>query len=236
MNEQMSAEERIHQYDEYVGENFGSMIFAGGYQALGGIRFRFIKEGTPPTKYADTDYQVILTEGEMRILVQQTFGVRPNRVQSSFSIEDNTSASGSTPSMGDFENMLRTIIREELEQYFAKNPFHEFVRDGFTVTTAEMLPTKTEETKYAKKEEVIVPIGIYLIGEDIPEGKWHISGVPGEETPYLVTGKKLIKGGIVDLGYHGDTPESGVNLILEKGTYLEITYGAAVFSQVTSLF
>ena len=109
----------IHQYDEYIGKNFGGMFFAGGYDGYDGPCFKFIKADTPPEKFNNRRYQIELDEGEMSVLVQRTFGVK--QTSSSFSTVG-TKVKDTIPdkldSIADFEEFIRNVIREEIDSYF----------------------------------------------------------------------------------------------------------------------
>lgn len=91
-------------------------------------------------------------------------------------------------------------------------------------------------------QEVEVPQGVWLVGEDIPVGKWTIKALPAADT-YIKTGPELKNGGtdvdfktrqvIKDSGYRDYDAKSDVTsytIDLKAGTYVQIEYGPAVFT------
>lgn len=91
-------------------------------------------------------------------------------------------------------------------------------------------------------QEVVVPIGIYKVGDDIPEGYWDISAYDGKQT--LVTwGTSLDDNGtsvqgIIDYGfvvsptsrnYNEASSRCNFYFQVQNGQYIEIVGASAVF-------
>ncbi|MBR2853929.1 MAG: hypothetical protein IKE81_06390 [Clostridia bacterium] len=97
-------------------------------------------------------------------------------------------------------------------------------------------------------EEVTVPVGFYVVGEDIPEGHWTIKYSPGEYSliEYFhntdSSGKRPADT-IYDYYYDGigdpSTELSSVydlteiDLVLQKGFHLVVNYGPVIFTPFT---
>lgn len=83
-------------------------------------------------------------------------------------------------------------------------------------------------------KEVIVPVGVYKVGEDIPAGKWTISGK--DYAGNIVWGKALDQykveipyaDRIADFSYWG--PEDSTTWELVEGTYIVIDISPVKFS------
>lgn len=91
-----------------------------------------------------------------------------------------------------------------------------------------------------KWQEVIVPSGIYIIGEDIPEGKWNIKAI-GKSTVFVYVGREMyneftvhfddfntLYGEESSMYDEGDTTNITYNL--KNGMYLQIKGGSAAFT------
>lgn len=84
-------------------------------------------------------------------------------------------------------------------------------------------------------KEVIVPLGTYKVGEDIPAGKWTLSGLK-DDAGIVYWGKGLDEYGveipfnmkIADFAHFGE--EDSISWELVEGTYIVVTIGAVKFS------
>ena len=98
-----------------------------------------------------------------------------------------------------------------------------------------------EMMKMDKWQEVVVPEGIYIIGKDIPAGRWTITAPEKLYTVLIYVGKKLyddftvdfdsmtsLKGTANSMYREGDT--SSITLELKDDMYLQIKSGSAIFS------
>lgn len=100
-------------------------------------------------------------------------------------------------------------------------------------------------------ESVTVPVGFYVVGEDIPAGHWSISFAPGEYAliEYFhktdATGKKpadlfndYYSEGISDPSSSFGSIYSfrEIDLDLQEGWHVVITYGSLVFKPYTGRF
>lgn len=83
-------------------------------------------------------------------------------------------------------------------------------------------------------QEVLVPVGIYKVGEDIPAGKWTIKRSADEYT-YFRVGQKFENGEVKSYAFTTDL-ETEANLILTEGTYIEVSGYPVIFTPYISLF
>lgn len=83
-------------------------------------------------------------------------------------------------------------------------------------------------------KEVIVPLGVYKVGEDIPAGKWTISGVDGSGIVYWGKavdeyGVEIASGQLIsDFTHWGD--EGSIDWDLVEGTYIAVTISPVKFT------
>ena len=98
-----------------------------------------------------------------------------------------------------------------------------------------------EMMKSDKWQEVIVPEGIYKIGEDIPAGKWTVSAPQKVYVVSIVIGSSMYDEFTVNfdkyVSLHGpgsalynEGETSFVTLDLKEGMYIQIQSGSAIFS------
>jgi len=85
-------------------------------------------------------------------------------------------------------------------------------------------------------QEVVVPKGVYIVGEDIPAGKWTIR--PAEGLTDVSFGEKLRENGldIAWSGVWGSESASGddsFTLDLKDGFYVVVSFGKAIFAPFT---
>lgn len=101
-----------------------------------------------------------------------------------------------------------------------------------------------EMMKTDKWEEVVVPEGIYIIGRDIPAGRWTISAPPKVYVIYVYVGKTMydefsvnfdsmtgLHGTQYSLYKEGDT--SSITYDLKDGMILQIKSGSGIFTPYT---
>ncbi len=83
-------------------------------------------------------------------------------------------------------------------------------------------------------KEVVVPVGLYKVGTDIPAGRWTVKRSVDDYT-YFRIGTNFVNG---DLEYYLFTSdlEYEANIILEEGTYVEISYCPVVFTTYVPSF
>lgn len=91
-------------------------------------------------------------------------------------------------------------------------------------------------------QEVTVPVGVYVVGEDIPAGKWTIKAMPKTRSR-VVHGTSLLSGGDVSSWYGADAYIEGteywgysegeateINWVLEEGEYFQVHDAAVIFT------
>lgn len=83
-------------------------------------------------------------------------------------------------------------------------------------------------------KEVEVPVGVFEVGKEIPAGKWTIKKATNNYT-YFRVGKRFVKGEVEDYSFTSDL-ESEINLILDEGTYVEISYYPVIFTPYVASF
>lgn len=92
-----------------------------------------------------------------------------------------------------------------------------------------------------KWQEVVVPEGVYKIGEDIPAGHWTITAPAKVYCVQVCVGPKLFDNGRVNydnfyalhgkdnsLNYEGET--NYISVVLKNGQYISIEDGSAIFT------
>lgn len=91
--------------------------------------------------------------------------------------------------------------------------------------------------KGALTDGVLVPPGIYMVGEDIPAGTYRIEFRPKFDMDYCIfmaVNEETISSFMTPLG-QSDPPEIG-KLELTTGTRIELTNGGVYFYTYTGLF
>ena len=84
-------------------------------------------------------------------------------------------------------------------------------------------------------KEVTVPVGVYVVGSEIPAGKWTIKRAFPNEYSYFRVGQRFENGEVCDYSFTSDL-ESEINVILVEGSYIEITYFPVVFTKYVPSF
>ena len=128
---------------------------------------------------------------------------------------------------------------------FAEYDFSSF---GVDELYAILNSVRSEILSKSQWEEVTVPVGFYVVGEDIPEGHWTIKYFPGEYSliEYFhntdSSGKRPADT-IYDYYYDGIGDPSSelasvydlteIDLVLQKGFHLVVNYGSVIFTPFT---
>lgn len=106
----------------------------------------------------------------------------------------------------------------------------------------------TEILSKSEWAEVVVPVGYYVVGEDIPEGHWTIKYAPGEYSvvEYFQNADSSGKRPadlVYDYYYDGVCDPASdyasvynlteIDLVLTKGFHLTVNYGPVIFTPFT---
>ena len=100
------------------------------------------------------------------------------------------------------------------------------------LTEASLSINNEITARYGKIEGVVIEPGLYIVGEDIPEGSYYFEGVEGRYSTSLNVYPSIDKMGFHDIMQEissiGDqTPKSG-RVILKNGNAIEFIQGPAV--------
>ncbi len=85
-----------------------------------------------------------------------------------------------------------------------------------------------------KWQEVTISVGVYKVGEEIPAGKWTIKRSTNKYT-YFRVGQKFENGKVKSYAFTSDL-ETKANLILEEGTYIEVSDYPVIFTPYVNSF
>ena len=114
-------------------------------------------------------------------------------------------------------------------QLFSK-PLNEMTLEE--LTEASLTINNEIMTRFGKIEGVVIEPGLYIVGEDIPEGSYYFEGVKGRFSTSLHVYPSIDKTKTLDAiqsvnGIGSDTPKSG-RVILKNGNVVEFVQGPAV--------
>lgn len=84
-------------------------------------------------------------------------------------------------------------------------------------------------------KKVEVPVGTYEVGSEIPAGKYTVSRYEDEGFQYFRVGTKIEKGRLRGYTITSDL-EHPLNVILEEGTFIEISDKPAIFTPYVATF
>lgn len=127
--------------------------------------------------------------------------------------------------------LIGTALSES--QLFAK-PLAEMSLEE--LTEASLSINNEITARFGKIEGVMIEPGMYIVGEDIPEGSYYFEGVEGRYTTSVSVYPSIKKTKTLDalqwlpgIGYgeFADAPKTG-RVILQSGNAVEIVQGPAV--------
>jgi hypothetical protein len=100
------------------------------------------------------------------------------------------------------------------------------------LTEASLRISNEITARYGKIEGMVIEPGMYIVGEDIPEGSYYFEGVPGRLSTSLSVYPSIDKTKTLDAiqyvyGIGDTTPKSG-RIILKNGYVIEFVQGPAV--------
>lgn len=130
----------------------------------------------------------------------------------------------------EIEKELASVTTEQLEGMFGEFP------DNVLVALIDVINMELERRGYEATEStnnVKVPIGSYIIGEDIPAGSYTIVCDPDK-----LFGPMIViydKNGEIDSSYSIGQGDSIGKLVLTKGQSIEVRMAPAVFTPYKGL-
>lgn len=100
------------------------------------------------------------------------------------------------------------------------------------LTEASLSINNEITARFGKIEGAVLEPGLYIVGEDIPEGSYYFEGVEGRFSTSLHVYPSINKMGSFDdiqeiYGIGSDTPKSG-RVILKNGNAIQFVQGPAV--------
>lgn len=106
------------------------------------------------------------------------------------------------------EEELRRIIREEIRNYYKLQ------------SITENVPAW---------QGILIPVGVYEFGPDIPAGRYTLCDVDGEPDPSIKLGRLFEDGSVYDYYFNDIIDELEANLTCIEGTFMEVSFGPVVF-------
>ena len=112
---------------------------------------------------------------------------------------------------------------------------------GFSYTDLQNIVAQAQKEMMTRPEfqSVEVPVGLYVVGREIPAGTWTLSRT-GTRNPSVTTGTELSNQNeiMINLAYYSvwlndDAPVQ--NITLEEGKYVQVERAAVVFSTPTGV-
>ncbi len=138
-----------------------------------------------------------------------------------------------TPTPTPTKVAVRTIAAATPKSQVAATPASDL--KGYSFAELLALQEAVTQALWASDDwqQVEVPAGVYLVGQDIPAGRWNVQECG--KNAYLRIYRSFENGDLTGMLHYSDL-DSPANFIFSEGTYVEISHNPILFTPYVSGF